>query len=552
MVKEGKNYKYRLIIEGALIGLVTGALISVFRLMLTYADEARGKLIEASTSIHGGMFILAAILIVIAAIVSALLIWEPDIAGSGIPQTEAELRGQKDMKWYKVIAGKLAGCALAIGGGLALGREGPSIQLGAMVGKGFARTGHRPLTEERLLVTCGAGAGLSAAFGAPLAGAIFSLEEMHRNFSADVLLTTMSASVASDFICANVLGLKPVFGFDVPHAIPLRHYWAVILLGIVLGAFGALYNKTIDMMQDAFEHIGKGFSKFVCFVTRKEFSVIKDGLHPTIFAARASVFGRMLAAFALAYILFFVYPDALGSGSFLVDEIGMGTYGLAALALLLLIKFVFSTASFGSGSPGGIFLPLLVLGAITGGLFSRALGLAGFDQSYIAGFTVIAMAGYFAAIVRAPVTGVVLITEMTGDFTTLLPLVLTSLVAYLVAEALGLVPIYTQLLERSMKNQGTVRRSRNFDALRERKVVLDVEVHVGSRMDGSHVSEFRLPPGTLIISLIRDDVEIIPDGNTFLRGGDKLEILTREADISDVETIVSKACHKLVGTDTEE
>ncbi len=551
LLKERKSFKYKLIIEGALIGFITGALISVFRLALTYADEARGRLAEAASDMRGGMLILAAVLIAITALVTVLLIWEPDIAGSGIPQTEAELRGQKDMKWYKVIAGKFAGCALAIGGGLALGREGPSVQLGSMVGKGFARTGHRPLTEERLLVTCGAGAGLSAAFGAPLAGAIFSLEEMHRNFSADVLLTTMAASAASDFICANVLGLKPVFGFDVPHAIPLKHYWAVISLGIILGAFGDLYNRTIDMMQNAFEHVGKAFAKLICSISGKDVSVIKDGLHPTRFAANTAVFGRMLSAFAAAYILFFVYPDALGSGSFLVDEIGRGSFGLAALALLLVIKFIFSTASFGSGSPGGIFLPLLVLGSITGGLFSRVLGLVGFDQSFIAGFTVIAMAGIFSAIVRAPVTGVVLITEMTGDFTTLLPLVLTSLVAYLTAEALGVVPIYTQLLERSMRNQGAVRRSRNFEALRERKAVLDVEVHVGSRMDGSHVSEFRLPPGTLIISLVRDDAEIIPDGNTFLKGGDKLEILTREADISDVETIVAQACHKLVQADSE-
>lgn len=546
MVTEGKNYKYRLILEGALIGLITGALISVFRLMLTYADKGRGMLADYAASSLQGKLVLALLLIVIASVVTAFLIWEPDIAGSGIPQTEAELRGQKEMKWYRVIIGKLIGCALAIGGGLALGREGPSVQLGAMVGKGFARTSHRPLTEERLLVTCGAGAGLSAAFGAPLAGAIFSLEEMHRNFSADILLTTMAASVASDFICANVLGLTPVFGLDMEHYIPLKYYWAVILLGLILGLFGALYNKTIDNMQDIFEKIGSSISKCICRVTGKEYSIISDGLHPTIFASRSAVFGRMIAVFFLAYILFFLYPDALGSGSFLVNEIGHGKYGLYALLVLLVIKFIFSTASFGSGSPGGIFLPLLVLGSITGGLFSRVLGLAGFDQSYIEGFVVIAMAGYFAAIVRAPVTGVVLITEMTGDFTTLLPLVLTSLVAYLVAEALGVVPIYTQLLDRNTRKQGTGRRSRSFDSLRERKAVVDVEVYIGSRMDGSHVSEFRLPPGTLIISVIREGVEIIPDGNTYLRGGDKLEILTREADIQDVETIADEACHKLV------
>ena len=526
-----KSYKYRLILEGALIGLITGALISVFRLMLTGADALRDRMVEFAGSGLGPALIIALILIVVTAVITVLLVTEPDIAGSGIPQVEGELRGQKDMNWWRVIAAKMAGCALAIGGGLALGREGPSIQIGAMVGKGFARARRTPLTEERLL--------LSAAFGAPLAGAIFSLEELHRNFSAEVLLTTMAAAAASDFVTANILGLTPVFGFEVEHGLPLKYYWAVILLGLILGVFGAVYNRTIDFMQNVSEKAGKVFADFVCGIAGKNAALIKDGLHPTVFAARAAAFGRVLCMMALAYVMYFIYPEVLGSGSGLVGQISHGEYALGAIALLLLVKFVFSTASFGSGSPGGIFLPLLVLGALTGGLFSRLLGLAGVDQTYITGFVVVAMAGYFAAIVRAPVTGVVLITEMTGDFTTLLPLVLTALVAYLTAEALGVKPIYTQLLERSMGRPSASRSA----LLRDRKTVIDTEVHIGSRMDGGHVADFGLPLGTLIVSVTRGGIEIIPDGNTILRGGDELEILTRENDIADVESIVDEACH---------
>ena len=542
-----RKFKYVLIIEGALIGFITGALISVFRLMLTGADRLRGMLAAYVES--GGApaaLLCALVLIVIAVIVAWLLGREPDIAGSGIPQVEAELRGQKDMCWWRVIAAKMTGCALAIGGGLALGREGPSIQLGSMVGKGVARAGHRLLTEERLLITCGAGAGLSAAFGAPLAGAIFSLEELHRNFSAEVLLTTMAASAAGDFVVANVLGLTPVFGFDIEHSLPLRYYWALILLGLSLGAFGGLYNRTIAFMQDSFEKAGKAISSLICRLIGKRYSIISDGMHPTVQAERFARTGRMLAAFALAYILFFVYPDALGSGSSLVGRISHGEFTLGALAVLLIIKFIFSTASFGSGSPGGIFLPLLVLGAVTGGLFSRLLGLVGVDQSYITAFVVTAMAGYFAAIVRAPVTGVVLITEMTGDFTTLLPLVLTSLIAYIVAEILGTKPIYTQLLERSLGKVSAGRAGGGHRAsLRDRKTVIDAEVDVGSHMDGRNVAEFGLPLGTLIVSVMRDGIEIIPDGHTILRAGDELEILTREGDLADVESIIDSACRKV-------
>ena len=510
--RKSKDFKYRLVLEGVAIGLVTGIIISIFRMMLVAADALRGKLVDYA---HAGAVpaaVTAVILAAVAVLVVLLLRAEPDIGGSGIPQVEAEVRGQKDMNWWRVIVCKMTGCALAIGGGLALGREGPSIQLGAMVGKGFSRLNHRLLTEERLLITCGAGSGLSAAFGAPLAGAIFSLEELHRNFSAEVLLSSMAASVTSQFVAGLIVGTTPVFGFDVDHSLPLRYYWAVVLLGVLTGVCGIFYNKTIAFMQRLFDRFRKPLY-------------------------------RILAMFAVSYILIFVYPTALGSGGSLVGEISHGRYALAALAVLLLVKFAFSTASFGSGAPGGIFLPLLVLGAVTGGLFSRLLGLAGLDQRYITAFVVIAMAGYFAAIVRAPVTGVVLITEMTGDFTSLLPLVMVSLIACVIADRAGSDPIYTQLLKRS--EQRTRYPAVNA-RMRDRKTILDADVHTGSYMDGRPIADFGLPIGALIVSVDRGGAEIIPDGHTILRAGDELEILTREQDVADVESLVEARCHTIV------
>ena len=541
-IRRKKRFKYILITEGIAIGLITGALISVFRLMLTGADALRSRLADYAHSGAGAALVCALVLLAAAAMVALLLGFEPDIAGSGIPQVEAELRGLRDMDWKKVIAGKMAGCALAIGGGLALGREGPSIQIGAMVGKGFAKARKSVLTEERLLLTCGAGAVLSAAFGAPLAGAIFSLEELHRNFSAEVLMTTMAAAAASDFVTANILGLTPVFGFEIEHGLPLRYYWAVVVLGLALGAFGAGYNRVIALMQDAFAAVGRGAASLVCRAAGREVSILSSSDEVSPLAERASRFGRMITVFAAAYLFMFMYPDVLGSGSGLVSRVCSGEFAVPALALLLILKFVFSTASFGSGSPGGIFLPLLVLGAVTGGLFSEALGITGGNGEYITAFVVIGMAGFFSAIVRAPVTGVVLITEMTGDFTTLLPLVLVSLIAYVTAEALGAQPIYTQLLARITGRRAG--RSRMM-SLRERKTIIDAEVHVGSRMDGGSVSEFGLPLGTLIVSVTRGSDEIIPDGQTILRAGDELEILTREKDVNDVEDVIDAACRSL-------
>ena len=169
-------FRYALIGQGIIIGVTTGLIIALFRWLLIFADGCRNRLVAYANTGVGPALIAALVMLLLVLVIGWILRKEPESTGSGIPQVEAELLGKKDMNWLSVLVSKILGCALSIGGGLALGREGPSIQIGAMVGKGFARTNKRVLTEERYLMSCGAGAGLSAAFGAPLAGTIFCLE----------------------------------------------------------------------------------------------------------------------------------------------------------------------------------------------------------------------------------------------------------------------------------------------------------------------------------------------------------------------------------------
>lgn len=513
------HFKYQLVGEGIIIGLLTGFVISAFRLLLLYMDEQRGRVAELA---RGGVWhavAALAVMLLIACAVTLLLRWEPEISGSGIPQVEGELRGQKNMTWYRVLIGKFAGCALAIGGGLALGREGPSIQLGAMVGKGFAKCRKSLLTEERMLMTCGAGAGLAAAFGAPLAGALFALEELHRNFSIEVLVSTMGAAVAAEWVTVNIFGVTPVFNINVNSNVPINYYWAVLLLGVILGFAGILYNRTIDLVQDCFDRLGR------------------------LGGERCGTLVRMLAVFTVAWVAMLVYPAALGSGSWLVSDISEGGYMLAGLAVLLLVKFAYSAVSFGSGSPGGIFLPLLVLGAIIGGAYANVLtGLFGVDQSCYKAFTVLAMAGLFAAIVRAPVTGVILLTEMTGDFRELLSIVTVALVAYVVADMFGGEPIYTQLLHRQLRLAEKAGADKKVLHGASEKVVIREDVYIGSEMDGKQLSELGLLPGNLVVAVIRDTEERIPSGRSRLKGGDTIEVLCRKADIEEVERILEEKC----------
>lgn len=530
-IRQKQRFKYMLILEGIAVGSIVGLVIALFRIMIVKADHARQMAVHLVKVKPVYAFAVLLVLILIAWILDKLIRFEPDISGSGIPQIEGELKGLEDQNWRKVLAAKFAGCVLAIGGGLALGREGPSIQLGGMIGKGFARRKNALLTEERMLMSCGAGAGLAAAFGAPLAGVLFALEELHKNFSAEVLVSTMAASAVADYIAVNIIGLRPVFDFDVEHRIPLRLYWAVVLLGVILGILGVIYNKLLDKMQDFFDRLG---NKFISI-------------------------GIMLM---ISFLMMFIYPTVLGSGNNLVKVISDGKFTLIALAILLVAKLLFSTGSFGTGTPGGIFLPLLVIGAITGGLYSTFLSTAfGVEEYYIKGFVIIAMAGFFSAIVRAPITGVILITEMTGNFMTLLSLVSASLVAYVVADLLGGEPVYDQLMHRRQRKKvesGSGTHDHDYLAdvysksdkkyvkkrisIRERKVVIDSSIHIGSMMDGHKVMELGLPEGSLIVSVMRDGKEIIPHGSTILNGGDDLEILCRLKDIAATEVVLDEKC----------
>lgn len=504
--------KYRNILEGVGVGVLTGLVVSFFRLSLQHAESLRGSVLRGAESGMKGLLIALLLLVMLYVVVWFCSRKVPLCSGSGIPQVKGEMLGKIEQNWWQVILAKYFGGVAAIGAGLSLGREGPSIQLGAMVGKGFSRLTGKMRTEEKLLMTCGAGAGLSGAFCAPMAGVVFALEELHKNFSTEILLTTMAASVASDFVSSYLFGLTPVFGIHVDAMLPLEKYWLVALLGVILGAFGVFYNWMTARVQDLYDKI-----------PRKS---LKTAL-----------------PFVLVIVLACCYPVVLGSGHELVAEVAEGTFLFKALLILLVVKFFFSIFSFGSGVPGGIFLPLLVLGSITGGAFAIGMGeFLGSEEIYLANFVIMGMTGFFASIVRAPITGVILITEMSGDFKNFLPLAIVALISYLVADLLRGEPIYDQLLDRMLsknKKHGTTKETRSH------KVLLESDVYIGCRMDGEKIEKMLLPPGCLVVSVQREKKEIVPSGSTVLKGGDRLILLCSQGDVHIVEEKLNNICKKI-------
>lgn len=508
-----QSFRLKLVFEGIAVGIIAGFLIVMYRYVL---EKALGIMFGIYNALEARPLLIPVwigALILIGYIIGILVKQEPMISGSGIPQVEGVLLGKLKMKWWKVIISKFTGGILSIGSGLSLGREGPSVQLGAAIGQGFSKIFKRIKIEEKYLITSGASAGLSAAFNAPLAGVMFALEEVHKNFSPLVLLSSLSAALSADYVSSKFFGLKPVLNFKNLSILPLDYYFHIIILGVVIGILGMVFNKTLIKTQRLYSRL-----KWI----PKELWIIIPLL--------------------LSVILGFLLPEVLGGGhELIVTLFTASNLSIAALLVLLIVKFLFTMISYGSGAPGGIFLPLLAIGALIGYIYGFALvNFLHLDNTYIYSFIILAMAGYFTAVVRAPITGIILITEMTGSFNHLLSLAIVSITAYIVTDILGSKPIYESLLERLLHKQDDGTTIGN----KKHKAILEFAICMGSMLDGKEIKSIKWPSHCLLVAVKRGEQEIIPKGDTVINSGDYLIVLTNEDRVSKI----NDALIKMVGS----
>jgi CIC family chloride channel protein len=405
-----------------LLSLVCGAAAGLvgagFRLALEQADHLRNGLIRWAHGEGAPGVVAVGAACAAAAAVAAWLVrrFSPFASGSGIPHVEAVLKQEIPPAPLWLVPVKFVGGVLAIGAGLALGREGPSVQMAASVSHLVGRLCRRDWADSRVLFAAGAGAGLATAFNSPIAGAVFVLEELVRRFETRIAIAALGASATAMAVARLFLGDSPEFTVP-PLAYPgAEHVGLFLLLGAVAGLAGVLYNRTLLGAIAAAGWMGRWPVEL-----------------------RAGLVGGAVG------VLGWFAPGLIGGGEVLAQRTLDGV-DVSLLLLLVVVRFVLGPVSYAAQTPGGLFAPLLVVGAQLGLLFGLVCGavLPGLETPPVA-FAVVGMAAFFTAIVRAPVTGIVLIIEMTASFTLLLPMLGACFAAMLVPTLLGNEPIYDSL-----------------------------------------------------------------------------------------------------------
>lgn len=400
-----------------ILGIITGLLIGIFKKIIGIISSFMDGFLTSGES--QDKLIFMALIIAIGLITYFILKKDKNTKGSGIPVMTGMMEGTIDVSSEKTIIGKFIASVLTIGSGLTVGREGPSVHLGGLagdiVGKFF------PKVDRNLFIGSAASSGFAVAFNAPVASMIFAVEEIFRTHNFNTFLssavTIISATITSGLVFGDFPSLENISNFA---NFSQSSLWLIVILGILTGFSGVLFNKVVIGSKDIYKKINL----------------------PEIV--------KYLAPFILTGLVLIIDPRLFASGEELIYLPSLGNEGIETLIYMYLAKIILLSLAFGIGISGGSLVPLLAIGAILGNIYGTILANLGLiPADMIFAISLIAMAGHFSAIVRTPLTAIILILEMTGGaFSNILALAVVSFVAYLIAEIMKSEPFYEDLYER--------------------------------------------------------------------------------------------------------
>ena len=350
----------------------------------------------------------------------------PNARGSGIPQVKVAYSAKGGRLRFRDSAGKFAIGVLQIGSGSSLGREGPTVQICAGVATGLGRLAGVSQRNLKRLIPVGAAAGIAAAFNAPIAAVTFTIEEIVGTLDQTLLSGVIVAAALAAVVERSVLGVHPVFSFSGAYGLDSASSLLLYaLLGVAAALVSVAFTESLLALRKRFGRLRK----------------LPRWAHPAIG-------GLVTGVLAIVALAAFHSQGITGGGYVLLDVALSGNLVVEVLLGLGLMKLVATVVSYSSGGAGGIFAPSLFIGGMLGGAIGY-VDVALFDHPHaaVASFALVGMGAVFAGIIRAPITSVLIIIEMTGGYSLILPLMIANMSAFGLARSLRPTPIYDALLE---------------------------------------------------------------------------------------------------------
>jgi CIC family chloride channel protein len=398
-----------------LLTLIIGALVGLSVVAFIVVTERAGLRLYPSDGAAWRRLLTP----VIGALVTGYLLFRyfPEARGSGIPQTKTALFAGSGSISLSTVIGKFCCSSGSLASGIALGREGPSVHIGAGIASVLARWVGLPQHKVKSLLPVGAAAALAAAFNTPIAAVLFSLEEVMGDLHAPLLGSVVLSSATSWMVLHLVLGDEPLFHVPAYHLVHPVEFTVYAVLGVVGGLVSVWFVKMLLWMR----------GRFLTFPeTTKWFQPAVGGLV-------VGIFGWFI-------------PEVLGVGYTYVGDALNGGMALKFMALLVILKVIATTSSYASGNAGGIFGPSLFIGAMVGGTVGSIAHLVLPQYTADVGaYALVGMGTTFAGIVRVPLTSVIMIFEMTRDYSIIVPLMISNLVSFYISYKLQRTPIYEAL-----------------------------------------------------------------------------------------------------------
>ena len=393
----------------------------------------------------------------------------PNARGSGVPQTKAALFAREGRITLRTVLGKFFCTSVTLASGIPLGREGPSVQVGAGIGSVLGRALGLSTEQTKRLIPVGAAAAIAAAFNTPLAAVVFSLEEVMGDLNAPIMGGVVLASATAWMVLRVLLGDQPLFKVPRYQLVSAGEFAVYAVLGVAGGVVSAVFARLLLGMR----------ARFLRFPVK-------------------TVWFQPVAGGLLVGVVGWFVPQVMGVGYGYVGDALNGRMAFRLMLLLLVLKLITVTVSYASGNAGGIFGPSLFLGAMTGG----AVGTVAhhFFPAHTAtpgAYALVGMGAVFAGVVRAPMTSVLMIFELTQDYAVIVPLMIANLVSLFIAGRLQHEPIYEALAVQdgihlpTAKTRERYGQRRAVSIMKAATQVLPAEMTVAEALAQARSSEFR-------------------------------------------------------------